>query len=85
MPVTHRFASWKQSANIQKQADGTTMSREALISKDSTSSVTERTTSYDESLRLMPWQTDNEYILTGFRMQLPSIKVCIWSAIGCEF
>jgi hypothetical protein len=39
---------------------------------------------YHESLRTVPWQTDNEYILSGYRRQLHSIRACLWSAIACE-
>ncbi|KAK8861715.1 hypothetical protein IAR55_002538 [Kwoniella newhampshirensis] len=41
-----------------------------------------RTMSYEESLKVMPWQTDNEYIRTGYRRAIPSIKGCLWSSIG---
>ncbi|WOO80443.1 ADIPOR-like receptor [Vanrija pseudolonga] len=37
---------------------------------------------YAESLRLVPWQTDNEWITRGYRPQLRSIRSCLWSAIG---
>jgi adiponectin receptor len=37
-----------------------------------------------ESLRLLPWQTDNDYILNGYRSQLNSVKACTWSAVSCE-
>jgi adiponectin receptor len=39
---------------------------------------------YEESLRLLPWQTDNEYVLSGYRTQLESIKACLWSSVACE-
>jgi hypothetical protein len=39
--------------------------------------------SYEESLRLVPWQTDNEYVLSGYRRQLGSVKACLWSAVSC--
>jgi len=39
--------------------------------------------SYQESLRLLPWQTDNEYVLSGYRQQLGSVKACLWSAVSC--
>jgi adiponectin receptor len=38
--------------------------------------------SYEESLRLLPWQTDNEYVLSGYRSQLNSMKACLWSAVS---
>lgn len=40
--------------------------------------------SYSESLRQVPWQTDNDHILSGYRRQLPSIKSCLHSAFACE-
>jgi adiponectin receptor len=40
--------------------------------------------SYEESLRLLPWQTDNEYVRSGYRNQLGSVKACLWSTIACE-
>lgn len=44
-----------------------------------------RLTTYEESLRDVPWQTDNEWIVTGYRRQIPSIRGCLWSAVGCEY
>lgn len=43
-----------------------------------------RLLSYEESLRLLPWQTDNEYVTSGYRRQLGSIRGCLWSAVACE-
>lgn len=43
-----------------------------------------RLLTYDESIRLVPWQTDNNYILSGYRPQLHNLRSCIYSAIGCE-
>lgn len=42
------------------------------------------TISYDESLAQIPWQTDNDYIRTGYRRHLPSIKACVGSAFTCQ-
>lgn len=42
------------------------------------------TTTYQESLAKVPWQTDNDYILTGYRRQLPSLAACVKSAFGCK-
>lgn len=39
--------------------------------------------SYEESLKLVPWATDNPWILQGYRGRL-SIKKALYSAIGCE-
>ncbi|WVQ78671.1 hypothetical protein IAT38_000758 [Cryptococcus sp. DSM 104549] len=40
------------------------------------------TISYDESLRDLPWQSDNDYIRHGYRRAIPSIKGCLWSAVS---
>lgn len=37
---------------------------------------------FAESHKLLPWQSDNEYITGGYRRQLHNIRACIWSAIG---
>ncbi|WWD16362.1 hypothetical protein CI109_100788 [Kwoniella shandongensis] len=42
----------------------------------------DRLMSYEESLRVMPWQTDNEYITSGYRRAIPSFRGCLWSAIS---
>lgn len=42
------------------------------------------TITYAESLRDVPWQTDNDHILTGYRRQLYTYKACIKSAFTCE-
>lgn len=39
--------------------------------------------SYEESLKLVPWATDNPWILQGYRGPL-SMKGALYSAIGCE-
>lgn len=39
--------------------------------------------SYEESLKLVPWATDNPWILQGYRGRL-SLKGALYSAIGCE-
>ncbi|GMK58118.1 hypothetical protein CspeluHIS016_0501500 [Cutaneotrichosporon spelunceum] len=41
-----------------------------------------RLLSYDESRRVVPWATDNEYITGGYRPQLVNISSCLYSAIG---
>ncbi|KIR34368.1 integral membrane protein [Cryptococcus deuterogattii MMRL2647] len=41
-----------------------------------------RTISYEESLTLLPWQTDNDYIRHGYRRATPSIRKCLWSAVS---
>ncbi|KAI9632784.1 hemolysin-III related-domain-containing protein [Dioszegia hungarica] len=38
--------------------------------------------SYEESLKQLPWQTDNPWILTGYRRQLHTIRACLWSAVA---
>lgn len=43
-----------------------------------------RLLTYDESLRLVPWQTDNDRVLSGYRRELGSIPKCLWSAVACE-
>ncbi|ODO04996.1 hypothetical protein I350_05608 [Cryptococcus amylolentus CBS 6273] len=40
-----------------------------------------RTISYEESLSILPWQTDNDYIRHGYRRPIPSIRGCLWSAV----
>lgn len=42
-------------------------------------------TDYKTSHEKVPWQTDNEWILKGYRPQLYNIRACLWSAIGCEW
>lgn len=39
--------------------------------------------SYEESLKLVPWATDNPWILQGYRGRL-SMKGALYSAVGCE-
>ena len=46
------------------------------------SSLVSRNISYDESLRLLPWQTENNFVLSGYRRQLYSIKACLWSSFS---
>ncbi|RSH94841.1 hypothetical protein EHS25_004647 [Saitozyma podzolica] len=58
-----------------------TTSRTPLLPKSQTPPEP-RLTDYHESLRTVPWQTDNEYILSGYRRQLHSIRACLWSAIA---
>lgn len=41
-----------------------------------------KTISYEESLMLLPWQTDNDYIRHGYRRATPSIRKCLWSAVS---
>ena len=41
-----------------------------------------RTINYAQSLRLLPWQTDNQFVLSGYRRQRYSIKACLWSSIS---
>lgn len=64
------------SPKSQKSQNGT-MSTKPLLPKP-------LLTDYEESLRDVPWQTDNEYILSGYRRQIQSVKGCLWSAIGCK-
>lgn len=44
---------------------------------------THRLYSYEESLKLVPWATDNPWILKGYRGRL-SMKGALYSAVGCE-
>lgn len=44
-----------------------------------------RLLTHDESTAAVPWQTDNEYVINGYRPQLYNIRACLWSAIGCKF
>lgn len=37
---------------------------------------------YDESLKEVPWQTDNAYIQTGYRRHMSTVGLCLWSAIA---
>ncbi|ORX35308.1 hemolysin-III related-domain-containing protein [Kockovaella imperatae] len=41
-----------------------------------------QTLTYEESHRLLPWQSDNDHIRTGYRRQIRSIRGCIWSAFA---
>ncbi len=43
-----------------------------------------RLLSFEESRRLVPWATDNEFVTSGYRPQLVNISSCLYSAIGCE-
>lgn len=38
---------------------------------------------YDESLKEVPWQTDNAYIQTGYRRHMSTVGLCLWSSIAC--
>lgn len=42
------------------------------------------TITYEESLREVPWQTDNRYIRKGYRRRLQDVKSVLFSLIGCE-
>lgn len=79
MPVTRR----QQQHQASMSANGTPS---ASASADETTGLltSSRLLSYDESLRLLPWQTDNEYVLSGYRRQMGSIRACLWSAVSCE-
>ncbi|KAK4688529.1 hypothetical protein P7C73_g1583, partial [Tremellales sp. Uapishka_1] len=52
------------------------MSSEPLLRKPTES----MTIIYEQSRKLVPWQTDNEYVLLGYRRQLHTIKACLASA-----
>jgi adiponectin receptor len=41
-----------------------------------------RLLSFEESRRLVPWATDNEFVTSGYRPQLVNISSCLYSAIG---
>ncbi|BEJ13134.1 hypothetical protein CspHIS471_0303080 [Cutaneotrichosporon sp. HIS471] len=41
-----------------------------------------RLLSFEESRRVVPWATDNEYITGGYRPHLVNISSCLYSAIG---
>lgn len=43
------------------------------------------TITYEESLREVPWQTDNRFIRSGYRRRLRDVKSVLFSLIGCEF
>ena len=38
---------------------------------------------YEESLKEVPWQTDNAHIRKGYRRHLGTVGLCLWSSIGC--
>lgn len=44
-----------------------------------------RTTVLAEALREMPWIKNNDAILSGYRRRIPSVRGCMWSAIGCTY
>jgi hypothetical protein len=39
---------------------------------------------YEQSLKEVPWQTDNVHIQKGYRRHLGTVGLCLWSSIGCE-
>ncbi|KAJ9099228.1 hypothetical protein QFC21_004108 [Naganishia friedmannii] len=41
------------------------------------------TITYEESLKEVPWQTDNRYIRKGYRRRLRDVKSVLFSLIGC--
>lgn len=62
------------------------MEQQPLLSNGNGRSDTKlsRTITYEESLNHVPWQTDNDHILTGYRRQLHTIKACVGSAFMCK-
>ncbi|ORY29742.1 hemolysin-III related-domain-containing protein [Naematelia encephala] len=75
MPVTRRQGS---RANGISHGSQISMSTEPLLPKSPETHLL----TYEESLRLLPWQTDNAFVLTGYRRQLRSIRACLWSAVA---
>ncbi|WVO14702.1 hypothetical protein L204_102340 [Cryptococcus depauperatus] len=53
-----------------------------LLSRHAHQESQSKVISYEESLRILPWQSYNHYILHGYRRPIPSIKGCLWSAIS---
>lgn len=43
------------------------------------------TITYEESLREVPWQTDNRFIRKGYRRRLRDAKSVLFSLVGCEY
>lgn len=43
------------------------------------------TITYEESLREVPWQTDNRYIRKGYRRRLKDAKSVLFSLVGCTY
>ncbi|EIW66496.1 integral membrane protein [Tremella mesenterica] len=76
MPLTRRSA--RVSSSGAKQ--------DPLVAEESSSDLTFSTSSllltYDQSLRLVPWQTDNDYVLTGYRRQQRTIQDCLRSSVA---
>jgi len=83
MPVRHRNPTATSSTMINSPPPSS-MSSEPLLPEDSSASGSSNTISHDESLRTVPWQTDNDSVMTGYRRQLYSVKACLWSSVSCE-
>jgi len=83
MPVRHRDPTATSSTMINSPPPSS-MSSEPLLPEDSSASGSSNTISHDESLRTVPWQTDNDSVMTGYRRQLYSVKACLWSSVSCE-
>lgn len=77
MPIARRTQTTMASNGIAKPTDNEATS---LLHQESQTGLL----TYEESLRLLPWQTDNEYVRSGYRRQLGSVRQCLWSTIACE-
>ena len=75
MPITQRRSASTTSTNVQNGINKleTTPREDSLL------------ISYEESLKLVPWQTDNDHIRVGYRPQLYTFNACMHSAFACEF
>nr|WRH23622.1 Haemolysin-III related [Naematelia aurantialba] len=79
MTATRRQNRANGSGSTQISArKPTTMSTDPLLPKPTGPGLL----SYDESLRLLPWQTDNAFVLSGYRQQLHSVRACLFSAFA---
>jgi hypothetical protein len=76
MTLSHRHQA------VMTTPEGSISERTALI--DTPGQDKAKLLSYEDSLRLLPWQTDNEYVRSGYRNQLGSVKACLWSTIACK-
>jgi hypothetical protein len=80
MTIKQRYQAVMTSPNRQDTGE-VVSERTNLLSGSNNGS---KLLSFEESLRLLPWQSDNEYVTSGYRNQLGSIKTCIWSAVSCK-
>lgn len=83
MTINRRHQAAMSTNDPQSTPGRSTSERTALLGTSGQDKP--RLLSYEDSLRLLPWQTDNEYVRSGYRSQLGSVKACLWSTVACAY